>query len=99
MSRGWEAVHDQRVADQGAERPRTGTRGMAGAAGALVALGVALGVVVALTTPWDALRGITPEDPARDFTAAQIARGTAFDAATSLPGYLSLAITLIIAGL
>ncbi|MBO3745582.1 M48 family metallopeptidase [Streptosporangiaceae bacterium NEAU-GS5] len=72
---------------------------MAGAAGALVALGVALGIVVAVTTPWDALRGITPEDPAKDFTAAQIARADAFDAATGVPGYLSLAITLIFAGL
>ncbi|MFC7587584.1 M48 family metallopeptidase [Nonomuraea antimicrobica] len=38
-----------------------------------------------------------PPDPARDFSAAQIARSQAFDAATSLPSYLSLALTLIFA--
>ncbi|GII76066.1 hypothetical protein Sru01_10480 [Sphaerisporangium rufum] len=67
---------------------------------ALVALGAALAAVVALTTPWRPLPGPAPgpPDPARDFTAAQIARAGAFDAALSMPGYLSLAVTLAIAG-
>ncbi|MFG2072607.1 M48 family metallopeptidase [Nonomuraea maritima] len=52
--------------------------------------------VAAVTTPWTVLTG-GPPDAARDFTAAQIARARAFDAATSLPGYLSLALTLLFA--
>jgi STE24 endopeptidase len=89
-------VHDQRAAEQGVGNSRKITRGVGVVA---VGVGVALGVVVAVTTPWSVLRGIRPEDLTRDFTAAQIARAEAFDAATSLPGYLSLAVTLIIAGL
>ena len=67
------------------------------AALALVLLGIVIIAVAAFTTPWDVLTG-GPPDPARDFTAAQIAKGEAFDAATSLPSYLSLALTLISAG-
>ncbi|MEV5324245.1 M48 family metallopeptidase [Nonomuraea sp. NPDC052634] len=67
------------------------------AALALVLLGIVIIAVAAFTTPWDVLTG-GPPDPARDFTAAQIARGEAFDTATSLPSYLSLALTLIFAG-
>lgn len=65
---------------------------------ALALLGIVIIAVAAFTTPWHILTG-GPPDPARDFTAAQIARGEAFDAATSLPSYLSLALTLIFAGL
>lgn len=76
----------------------TGSRGVAAA---LTVLGALLLGVVAFTTPWQALAEGAPAvraDPARDFTAAQIARAEAFDAATSLPGYLSLGVTLILAG-
>lgn len=74
-------------------------RRQAGVAG--VVLGAGILVVVGLTTPWQALPG-APEvaaDPAADFTAGQIARAQAFDAATSVPGYLSLGLTLVFAGL
>lgn len=67
------------------------------AAVALVLLGLATVAAAVLTTPWQVLTG-GPPDPARDFTAAQIARAQVFDAAMSLPSYLSLAITLVFAG-
>ncbi|WP_214413727.1 M48 family metallopeptidase [Sphaerisporangium fuscum] len=80
------------------ERAGAGAR----AAGiALVVLGVALAAVVAVTTPWHPLpEGAPPvtSDPARDFTAAQIARAEAFDTAVSVPAYLSLAVSLAFAG-
>ncbi|WP_246060377.1 M48 family metallopeptidase [Herbidospora galbida] len=74
--------------------------GMKAAAVGLAGLGAAIVAVVAVTTPWRALAEAAPEvrpDPARDFGAAEIARADAFDAATSLPSYLSLAVTLLIA--
>ncbi|MCC5578221.1 M48 family metallopeptidase [Microtetraspora sp. AC03309] len=82
--------------------PGAGTGSGSRAAGiALLVLGAVLMGVVAVTTPWNVLGPGAPEvrpDPARDFTPAQLARADAFDAATSLPGYLSLALTLVIAG-
>ncbi|GLW10532.1 Ste24 endopeptidase [Microtetraspora sp. NBRC 13810] len=75
---------------------------MRGAAWALIGLGAAIGVVVGVTTPWRVLAAGAPAvavDPARDFTAAQIARAAEFDSALSLPSYLSLALTLVFAGL
>ncbi|WP_245674888.1 M48 family metallopeptidase [Herbidospora cretacea] len=75
--------------------------GMRAAAVALAGLGVAIVAVVAVTTPWRALPAGAPRaapDPARDFGAAQIARADAFDAATSLPSYLALGVSLVIAG-
>ncbi|MEU0520202.1 M48 family metallopeptidase [Streptosporangium sp. NPDC006007] len=75
--------------------------GLRGAGWALAVLGAATLVVVALTTPWRALPADAPPvapDPARDFTAAQIARSESFDAVVSAPGYLSLGLTLIVAG-
>ncbi|MGP3954893.1 M48 family metallopeptidase [Nonomuraea sp. 3N208] len=68
------------------------------AAFAAIGLGAVLLAVAAFTTPWRVLAA-GPPDPARDFTAAQIARAQAFDAATTLPSYLSLALSIIIAGL
>ncbi|MFI6596947.1 M48 family metallopeptidase [Nonomuraea sp. NPDC050536] len=68
---------------------------------AMVVLGALIMAVVILTTPWRALppeAPYVPPDPARDFTAAQIARADAFDAATSVPGNLSLALTIVFAG-
>lgn len=68
---------------------------------ALAGLGVVTLAVVAFTTPWRALPEGAPAvapDPARDFTAEQIARSETFDALVSLPGYLSLGLTLIVAG-
>ncbi|MFC7382920.1 M48 family metallopeptidase [Sphaerisporangium rhizosphaerae] len=82
----------------GSERAVSGVRA---AGGALVGLGVALAAVVAVSTPWRPLPGSAPAvapDPARDFTAAQIARADAFDAAVNVPVYLSLAVTLAVAG-
>lgn len=68
---------------------------------ALVILGALIVAVVILTTPWRALppqAPYVPPDAARDFTPAQIARADAFDAATSVPGYLSLGLTIVFAG-
>ncbi|MBB4704915.1 M48 family metallopeptidase [Sphaerisporangium siamense] len=81
------------------EETRPGRRVRAAGA-ALVALGAVMAAVVALTTPWDPLGGApaVPPDPARDFTPAQISRAAAFDAAVSPPSYLSLAVTLLVAG-
>ncbi|MBB2911880.1 STE24 endopeptidase [Streptosporangium becharense] len=79
------------------EKP-AGTR----AAGwALAALGAVTLAVVAFTTPWRTLPGNAPQvapDPARDFTPAQIARSETFDALVGVPGYLSLGLTLVVAG-
>ncbi|MFI6786413.1 M48 family metallopeptidase [Nonomuraea sp. NPDC050383] len=69
---------------------------------ACAGLGIATLVVVAVTTPWRALPPSAPHvapDPARDFSAAQIAHAAAFDAATGAPGYLSLGLSLLFAGL
>ncbi|MER6177153.1 M48 family metallopeptidase [Streptosporangium sp. NPDC001681] len=68
---------------------------------ALAALGVVTLAVVAFTTPWRALPEGAPAvvpDPAHDFTAEQIARSEAFDKLVSVPGYLSLGLTLVVAG-
>ncbi|WP_326638129.1 M48 family metallopeptidase [Streptosporangium sp. NBC_01755] len=68
---------------------------------ALAVLGVVTLAVVAFTTPWRALSKRAPvvvPDPARDFTAEQIARSEAFDKLVSVPGYLSLGLTLVVAG-
>ncbi|MEV4162765.1 M48 family metallopeptidase [Nonomuraea dietziae] len=67
---------------------------------ALALLGAAIVAVVALTTPWATMRGApaVPPDPSLDFTAAEIARSRAFDAATSVPSYLSLGLTVLFAG-
>jgi STE24 endopeptidase len=65
---------------------------------ALVLLGIVTLAVAAFSTPWHVLTG-GPPDPARDFSATQIARSEAFDAATTLPSYLALAFTVIFAGL
>ncbi|MEV4064997.1 M48 family metallopeptidase [Nonomuraea dietziae] len=67
---------------------------------ALALLGAAIVAVVALTTPWATTRGApaAPPDPSLDFTAAEIARSRAFDAATSVPSYLSLGLTVLFAG-
>ncbi|MGW0450953.1 M48 family metallopeptidase [Streptosporangium sandarakinum] len=75
--------------------------GVRAAGWALAALGAATVAVVALTTPWRALPSAAPAvapDPARDFTAGQIARSEAFDAALTAPAYLSLGLTLLVAG-
>lgn len=80
--------------------PALGLRRQVGIA--LAALGAVIVAVVAFTTPWQVLPAgapvVTP-DPARDFSAAEIARSVAFDQATSVPGYLSLGLTLLFAGL
>ncbi|WP_344937632.1 M48 family metallopeptidase [Sphaerisporangium flaviroseum] len=89
-----------RSIEQGRRGPRAGGRWRA-AGIALVVLGAAVAAVVAVTTPWQSLPGAAPAvtpDPARDFTAQQIARADAFDAAVSVPVYLSLAVTLVVAG-
>ncbi|GGO73077.1 M48 family metallopeptidase [Nonomuraea cavernae] len=71
------------------------------AGAALAVLGAVIVAVVAFTTPWQALAAGAPDvtpDPARDFTAAQIARAAAFDAATSVPSYLSYGLGILFAG-
>lgn len=62
----------------------------------------AVGVVLLLTTPWHPLPGTVPGgaapvDPARDFTAAQLARSRAFDAAINPPAYSGLIVGLAVA--
>lgn len=77
-------------------------RGRRGAGIALAVLGTALGIIVVVITPWEVLppgAPSLPADPERDFTRAQIARSQALDAALSVPSYLSLAVTLVLAGL
>ena len=69
----------------GAGRPRGGHAGRRGVHHALA--GAAAGAPA-----------VAP-DPARDFTPAQIARSETFDALVSVPGYLSLGLTLVFAGL
>ncbi|WP_240506162.1 M48 family metallopeptidase [Thermoactinospora rubra] len=66
---------------------------------AMAVLGAAVLAVVALTTPWSLQPELVRPDPARDFSPAQIARSQAFDAAVSTPGYLSLGLTILFAGL
>ncbi|MEV4899613.1 M48 family metalloprotease, partial [Nonomuraea sp. NPDC055795] len=69
---------------------------------AAVVLGAVVVAVAAFTTPWRALPPGAPQvapDPARDFSAAEIARSQAFDAATSVPSYLSFGLTILFAGL
>lgn len=69
---------------------------------ALIALGAVIAAVAALSTPWQPLAPGAPAvapDPARDFTAAQLARAAAFDAAISVPGYLAYGLSALFAGL
>jgi STE24 endopeptidase len=68
--------------------------GRRGAAWALAGLGAVTLAVVAFATPWRALPAASPQG---DFTPAEIARSQAFDAATSAPAYLSLALTVVVA--
>ncbi|MFC5754842.1 M48 family metallopeptidase [Actinomadura rugatobispora] len=65
------------------------------AAVAAVVLFAAVGAVLAFTTPWNPMPGhvpggAAPVDPARDFSAAEIARSRAFDAALAPRAYTSL---------
>ncbi|MEV0229075.1 M48 family metallopeptidase [Nonomuraea sp. NPDC050786] len=82
----------------GAREAAGGQRLRRQAAVAAVVLALIILAVAAFSTPWRLLAS-GPPDPARDFTAAQIARAEAFDAATTVPSYLSLALTLLLAGL
>jgi STE24 endopeptidase len=67
----------------------------------ITVLTVALLVAIAVWTPWTTLplHGIvaTPADPARDFTAPQIARESTYHAAVRPPAYLSMALGLLVA--
>ncbi|MFI6477874.1 M48 family metallopeptidase [Nonomuraea sp. NPDC050663] len=81
----------------GAGNTRPGLRREAGIA--LAVLGAAIVAVVGFTTPWQLLPLTVQPDPARDFTAAEIARSQAFDAAVSTPSYLSLGLTILFAGI
>ena len=69
---------------------------------ALVVLGGLLVAVIALATPWQPLGPNAPDvpaDPARDFTAGQLARENAFHDAIRPPAYASLAGSLALAAL
>jgi STE24 endopeptidase len=82
-------------ADGGPER-----RPRAAAAVAFIGLGAALVAILALTTPWRPLRASVPggavtADAGRDFTAAQIGRSAAFDAAINMPAHLGLVVGLL----
>ncbi|WP_406287277.1 M48 family metallopeptidase [Embleya sp. NBC_00896] len=67
----------------------------------LICTGVALLVAIAVTTPWRPLPeppgGFGHPDAARDFTAAEIARGRALARAARPPAYLSMALSLVVA--
>jgi STE24 endopeptidase len=85
-----------------ARAPGARPRSPRAAGWALAALGAVTLAVVASGTPWRALPAAAPPvepDPARDFTAGQIARSQAFDAVVGPPAYLSLGLTLVAAGL
>ncbi|GGV04976.1 hypothetical protein GCM10010182_24370 [Actinomadura cremea] len=74
------------------DRPR---RPRIAATVAAAVLFAAVGTVLALTTPWNPLPGPvpggrTPPDPAADYSAAEIARSAAFDAAVNPPAYAGL---------
>ena len=64
-------------------------------------LAAALLVALAVLTPWRTLSldglSAVPTEPARDFSAAQLAREDAFHAAVRPPAYLSLGLSLLIA--
>ena len=63
---------------------------------AFLVLGTALVVVVALVTPWSPVAGPrVPTDPARDFTAGEIAREDAFHSALRPWSYGRLALGLV----
>jgi STE24 endopeptidase len=66
-----------------------------------VVLVAVLGALVAVLIPWRPLplHGLsgTPADPARDFTAAQIARESAYHSAVRPPSYTSYGLGLVIA--
>jgi STE24 endopeptidase len=67
---------------------------------ALVGCLIAVLVTVLLTVPFPVLAGAHPHlDVTRDFTAGQIAREQAYHSAIRPPAYLSLALSLIVAGL
>ncbi|GAA4230108.1 M48 family metallopeptidase [Actinomadura meridiana] len=76
-------------------RPRTA------AAITAAVLFTAVGVVLALTTPWNPLPGDVPggrvrPDPALDFSPAEIARSRAFDSAINPPAYAGLVVGLLV---
>ena len=67
---------------------------------AFVALGLLLVVLLALTTPWNPLGANAPKvptDPARDFTAAQLAKENAYHNALRPWSLTSLALGLVVA--
>jgi STE24 endopeptidase len=75
--------------------------GLRAAGWALAALGAVTLAIVAFTTPWRELPEGAPvvvPDPVRDFAPSQITRAETFDALVSAPGYLSLGLTLVVAG-
>lgn len=94
--------------NEGASAPRgqaspsgTTARARRHAAYAMVVLLAVLAVLVAVTTPWSAA---TPPASAAavtrgDFTAAEVARADAYRSALAWPVYLSLALSLLLAGL
>jgi Zn-dependent protease with chaperone function len=66
-----------------------------------VILGVSLVAVIVVTTPWRTLGpvpgGPVAVDPARDFTAAEIAREDAYHSAVRPPAYAALAVSFALA--
>jgi len=72
-----------------------------GATVGLVVLGAVLLAALVAWTPWHTLShppgGPVAVDPARDFTAAQLAREDAFHRAVRPPGYAALAVSLAVA--
>jgi len=69
---------------------------------ALLLLTTALVAILALTTPWQPLSSARPDlavaaDPARDFTAAEIAAEDSYHRAVRPPAYAGLAAGLLVA--
>ncbi len=74
--------------------------GRPAALAALLVVSAALGLTLALTTPWSPLppaAGKVAADVSRDFTAAELAREDAFHRAVRPPAYASLLIGLAVA--
>lgn len=68
---------------------------------AFLVLGAAVVALLALTTPWHPLGANAPHvpvDPARDFSAEEIAKEVAFHNALRPPGYAAMALALVAAG-
>ena len=76
----------------------TPTSRMAALVVALI-LGIAFVVIVLMTTPWQPLASVggrVEPDPTRDFTAAEIARASAYVRSVNVPSLVGMALALVV---